>query len=1470
MKIHHLHVVPKGDRVLGDKEITKQDLLEELVRLRREIEVLQHTKSLNLDAALFPEENPSPVLRVGCDYILLYANRPAVRLLEQWQCEVGSQVPVFLQQAIQTVVESGSKQELEIRSGNRELSFDLIPVAGRNYVNLYGRDVTDHKQRQESLRASEEKYRLLFETSRDAIMTLAPPSWKFTTGNPAAIRMFRARDEADFISRLPWEYAPERQSDNTLSADKARELIETAMREGSLRFEWSHQRLDGETFPATVLLTRFELGGQTLLQASVRDITERKRAEAAICENEDRLRFALETSHTGAWDLDLVDHTAFRSLEHDRIFGYTELLPEWTYEIFLEHVLPEDRSAVDTKFRHAIERQRNWNFECRIRRADNEIRWIWAAGQLRPNATGVPRKMAGIVQDITERKRLEKKILKDNIELEERVKQRTQEVLKERQRLYEVLETLPVMLCLLTPEHHVPFSNRAFRKMFGEPGDRHCYEFRFGRTEPCDSCETYRVLETGSPHHWEGAGPGGTVIDVYDYPFTDWDGSPLILEMALDITDQRRSEEQLRRTQFVVETTADGVYWVGADARISSVNDAACKILGYTRDELLSMSVFDISPDFSPAIWPNHWEEVRKHKSFTFETSGKAKDGRIFPVEVMINYAQFGDNEYNCAFVRDITERKQAEEKLKHSLSLLQATLQSTADGILVIANDGRITGFNEQFVDLWGIPRSILAQHDDQQALDLALKKVQDPEQFLARVKELYANPAVTSIDVLNLMDGRVVERYSQAQIIDGKPVGRVWSFRDVTEQRRVEQNLRASEEKFRAITTVATDAIILIDDVGRITYWNLAAERIFGYSEAEALGRDLHLLLAPVRYSEAFQRGFSQFVQTGLGPVVGKTVELGALKSDGSEFPMEISISALCLGGCWHALGVIRDITDRKAGEAALRESEERFRSLFETAQVVNLIVDPAEGAVIDVNAFASRFYGWSRDELLTMKTTDLTTLSREDVLEKMEAARAKERSYFQVPNLLADGSVREVEIYSGPISIGGKKLIYAIIHDVTDRKLAEEALRASEEQVTRLAQELKTILDTLTVGVSFVINRKVQWGNPALNHLFGYGPAEIIGLDASEFYADENGYTSVGSEGYAQLTKGQAYSTEVKMKRQDGTSFWCSMIGRAVNPDNLAEGTIWMLQDITDRKQAEAALLEKTSQLEGMTKELERRVQEEVERRLSNEQMLLQQSKLAAMGEMLGAISHQWRQPLNALGVIIQNIQESYTFGEMNKESLERSVQRSMTQIQHMSKTIDDFRNFFKPDKEKTEFDTMRAIGDVLSLTSAQLSANGISYRLTCHTHGKTFENEADIVCCPEKEIVGYRNEFEHVILNLINNARDAIVTKQHKDMPHSSVPGHIDFDFYRTDTALVIKVADNGGGIDIGISDRIFEPYFTTKDPAKGTGLGLYMSKAIMEHMGGSLSVKNSDQGAVFVLELPLASTAGGTAETTARS
>ena len=247
-------------------------------------------------------------------------------------------------------------------------------------------------------------------------------------------------------------------------------------------------------------------------------------------------------------------------------------------------------------------------------------------------------------------------------------------------------------------------------------------------------------------------------------------------------------------------------------------------------------------------------------------------------------------------------------------------------------------------------------------------------------------------------------------------------------------------------------------------------------------------------------------------------------------------------------------------------------------------------------------------------------------------------------------------------------------------------------------------------------------------------------------------------------------------------------------------------------------------------GLNKNLEMRVNESVRQIRQQEQVMIQQAKMAEMGEMMNSIAHQWRQPLSVMGLEVQDLRDAYAFGELDDAYLERAVETTMQQIKYMSGTIEDFRNFFKPDKTKETFSIQACIGDIVSVVAAQLR----HYRIVIVVEGEDFT------------LHSYPNELKQVILNLVNNAKDAIIERNvsHGKILLKSIPGEI----------KKVIVEDNGGGIDPDIRAKIFEPYFTTKHKSVGTGIGLYMVKTILErHQDAAVFVEDSEAGTRFTIE-----------------
>lgn len=282
-----------------------------------------------------------------------------------------------------------------------------------------------------------------------------------------------------------------------------------------------------------------------------------------------------------------------------------------------------------------------------------------------------------------------------------------------------------------------------------------------------------------------------------------------------------------------------------------------------------------------------------------------------------------------------------------------------------------------------------------------------------------------------------------------------------------------------------------------------------------------------------------------------------------------------------------------------------------------------------------------------------------------------------------------------------------------------------------------------------------------------------------------------------------------------------------------DSLQEQAAVLEEEILERQQAQESLSVKSAQLETLNQQLEDRVSKIVDELRKKDQLLIQQGRLAAMGEMINNIAHQWRQPLNNVGLLIQNLQLEFSQGTLTSKEMDTVIDNAMSTILYMSKTIDDFRNFFRTDKQKETFLPHAVTKKTLDFIGITLENQGVSITTKMSENVSAF---------------GYPNEYAQVILNILSNSRD-VFTERSVENPQITIT------ITDENGKSKLTISDNGGGIDESILPKIFDPYFTTKEPGKGTGIGLYMSKIIIEqNMGGTLSARNYADGVEFIILL----------------
>ena len=648
-----------------------------------------------------------------------------------------------------------------------------------------------------------------------------------------------------------------------------------------------------------------------------------KQAQEEVRHSEEQFRQVFEEAPAGMIILDERRHCIRVNRAFCNIVGYNEAeLIGQGYELFTH---PDDSQANMTLTNEVYEgKQTGYRLEKRYIRKDGQVMWVTV------NATAyrIPAQqrtgVLAIIEDITERKRAEDALRAT------------------KERLQQALLASKIGLWDWNTDTNEVFFSREWKSQLGY-GDQNLAnafetweallhdddrERAMAYVQAClknpvgDYRQEFRLRHKDGSYRWIAAAASFVV---------EPDGRRVrLLGAHTDITERKRAEEALRLAKFSVDRAADAVYWIDPHAKILDVNEAASLMLGYSRDELCTMTVHDLNPDFQAHSWPEFWAETQQRGTMVFETVHRAKNGRLIPIEVSVNYLFYEGKEYHCAFVRDITERKRVEEELRRSQAFITSVVENLPNMIFVKdAKDLKFVRVNKAGEDLLGHSREVLIGKSD---YDFFPKE--DADFFTAKDRQVLKTGSLLDIPeepIETKHQGRRILHTKKIPICDdtGEPQYLLGISEDITDRKRTEDALGKSEERYRSIFENAIEGIFQTTLDGRYVAVNPALAHMYGYDSPEDMIATItsiasQLYVDPGRRNEFIRLMQEQEKLTGFEALV--------YRKDGRFIWISENVRAVCdpAGVLIGYEGTVENITERKLAEQRLRDTLDQVRML------------------------------------------------------------------------------------------------------------------------------------------------------------------------------------------------------------------------------------------------------------------------------------------------------------------------------------------------------------------------------------------------------------------------------------------------------------------------------------------------------------------------------------------------------------
>ncbi|HVN73704.1 MAG TPA: PAS domain S-box protein, partial [Methanoregula sp.] len=712
------------------------------------------------------------------------------------------------------------------------------------------------------------------------------------------------------------------------------------------------------------------------------------------------------------------------------------------------------------------------------------------------------------------------------------------------------------------------------------------------------AAHTRTVFENGSDHfEWLHQRKDGTTFlaDVLLSAF-ELDRKPVFLSSVRDITERKRMEEELTLLKISVDNAYDEVFWLDFSGNILYVNDSACRITGYSWEELSAMKVFELDPDFSPETWEKAVAGLREQKTNFRITRHRKKDGGIIDVEIATVYVKRDGREYSFAFVRDITGRRLAEQNVQTTLAFLNALIDQNPDPVWISDEKGVLIRLNAACCRLLHC-----TEEDVVGKYNVLKDNIVEEQGFMPLVKSVFEQGRAVSFPLTydsSRLDAPVLKQTVSLTLevtifpikdAAGTVTNAVIIHNDITERKRIEDALRINEEKFRALVETTSDFIWEVDTEGRYTYVSPQVREMLGYEPGELEGRTPFDLMPP----DEARRVFAEFDRCVRSRSPITSLENAVLRKDGSVVVLETSgVARTGKDGSYQGYrGIDRDISRRKRAEQALKESEARLQSIMEGSPILQFVIDrnhrvifwnraieeysgiPA-AAIIGTSNQWRAFYPEKRpilvDLLLDGSPEDLSRWYGGNLRKSRYVEGACEATGF-FSHMGTSGIW--LAFTAAPIRDASGTVIGAIetLEDVTERMNAEKALQESEEWS-------RTILTTAQAGIILVdaATHLIIDANPKALEMIGLPRESVAGRVCHRFICPaEEGKCPVSNLGLNMDTSERVLLTATGSRIP---------VLKTVKPVTVGGRNILVesFVDISEQKRTEAAIQEANRKL------------------------------------------------------------------------------------------------------------------------------------------------------------------------------------------------------------------------------------------------------------------------------------------------